>query len=210
MAFMASISACTLQKYLRVFPAKRTDYEHLARFHYLSAAFGPTRAVYKLIDEHPWRRLAAPVVGVIVYGVPSANLAARNTATGGLLSGLDRSAALSLLNEQMVCIRRVIIEPRYRGLGLATRLVAETLTLTGAAMVEAVSVMGRVHPFLERAGMRAFGPRPDAKTERMATALETVGIGKHPWNDSKTLQTKIERLDPPRRIFIDREMDHFC
>jgi hypothetical protein len=146
---MASISACTLQKNLRIFPAKRTDYEHLARFHYLSAALGPTRAVYKLIDEHPWRQLA-------------------------------------------------------------TRLMAETMPLTGAAMVEAVSVMGRDHPFLERAGMRAFGRRPDAKTERMATALETVGIGKHPWNDSKTLQTKIERLDPPRRIFIDREMDHFC
>ena len=84
------------------------------------------------------------------------------------------------------------------------------MPLTGAAMVDAVSVMGRVHPFLERAGMQAFAPHPDAKTERMAAALEAVDIGEHSRHDSKTVQIKIERLDPSRRIFIDREMHHFC
>ena len=54
---MVSIRPCTLQKCLRIIPAKRTDYEHLSRFHYLEAALGPTRGVYKLIDEHPWRLL---------------------------------------------------------------------------------------------------------------------------------------------------------
>ena len=207
---MAPFEPCTLKKNLRIVPARHADYEHLARFHYLSAALGPTHAIYKLIDEHLWRRLAAPVVGVIVYGIPSANLAARNAATGGMFSGLDRSAALTLLNERMVCIRRVIIEPRYRGLGLAARLVAETMPLAGTAMVEAVSVMGRIHPFFERAGMRAFAPCPDAKTERMAAALEAVGLPRSTWHDSKTIQTKIEQLNHPRRIFIDSEMDHFC
>ena len=65
---MTSISPCSLKKYLKIFPGKHSDYEHLYRFHYLSAALGPTRAVYKLIDDYPWRRLAAPLVGVIVYG----------------------------------------------------------------------------------------------------------------------------------------------
>ena len=87
---------------------------------------------------------------------------------------------------------------------------AETMPLTGAAMVDAVGMMGRAHPFLERAGMQAFGPRPDAKTERMAAALESVGIGEHSWHDSKTLHAKIERLNDPRRIFIGSEMEHFC
>ena len=99
---MTSISPCSLQKYLRIIPAKRTDYEQLDRFHYQGAALGPTRAVYKLIDEHPWRALAAPVVGVIVYGSPPANLAGRNRAIGGVFAGLDRSGTLSLLNERMV------------------------------------------------------------------------------------------------------------
>ena len=99
---MTSISPCSLQKYLRIIPAKHSDYEQLARFHYMGMGLGPTRAIYKLVDEHPWRRLAAPVVGVIVYGSPPANLAARNRAMGGVFTGLDRAAALSLLNKQMV------------------------------------------------------------------------------------------------------------
>ena len=44
----------------------------------------------------------------------------------------------------------------------------------------------------------------------MAAALETVEIGENLWHDSKTLQTKIERLDHPLRTFIDSEMDRFC
>jgi len=144
---MTSVLPCSLQKYLQIVPAKRGDYEQLSRFHYQSSALGPTRWIYKLVDEHPWRRLAAPVVGVIVYGSPAANLAGRNAATGGVFAGMDRASALSLLNERMVCIRRVIIEPRYRGLGLASRLVSATMPLTESPMVEAVSVMGRVHPF---------------------------------------------------------------
>ena len=117
---MTSVLSCSLLKHLRIVPATRTDYEELCRFHYQGAAMGPTRGIYKLVDEHPWRALAAPVVGVIVYGSPPANLAGRNAATGGVFAGMDRASALSLLNERMVCIRRVIIEPRYRGLGLAS------------------------------------------------------------------------------------------
>jgi hypothetical protein len=207
---MEPILSCSLQKYLRIVPGKHADYEHLSRFHYQGASLGPIRAVYKLIDTHSWRRLAAPVVGVIVYGSPSANLAGRNAATGGLLTGLDRSAALSLLNERMVCIRRVIIEPRYRGLGLASRIVLETMPMTGAAMVEAVSVMGRAHPFFERAGMQAFTQQLDAKTERMAAAFEAVRIGKYLWHDSNAVGKVINILDRQSRRFIDREMERFC
>ncbi|OQY05127.1 MAG: hypothetical protein B6I25_06085 [Planctomycetales bacterium 4572_13] len=207
---MTSNHLCSLQKQLRIVPGGRRDYEALAQFHYRGAALGPTRGIYKLVDEHLWRHLAAPVVGVIVYGSPPANLAGRNAATGGVFAGLDRAAGLTLLNEQMVCIRRVIIEPRYRGLGLAGRLVAETMPLTGSPMVEAVSVMGRVHPFFERAGMQAFAPAADAKTERMKAALEAVGVDEHHWHDSVAIGAKIEHLSHPLRRFIDDEMGRFC
>ena len=207
---MTSVLPCSLQKYLRIVPAKCADYEELSRFHYQPAALGPTRAVYKFIDEHPWRRLATLVVGVIVYGSPPANLAGRNYATGGMFAGLDRTSALSLLNERMVCIRRVIIEPRYRGLGLAGRLVSETMPLTGAAMVEAVSAMGRTHPFFKRAGMQAFAPPPDAKTERMRAAMEAVRTDETLWHDSTAVHKKIEQLSRQSRTFIDSEMGRFC
>jgi hypothetical protein len=207
---MQSTSKCTLHKYLMIVPGDRSDYEHLSRFHYCGQSCGPIRRIYKLIDDHLWRGLRAPVVGVIVYGAPSANLAARSRATGGMFAGLDRVAALTLLNERLLCIRRVIIEPRYRGLGLAARLVGETLPLTGTAMVEAVSMMGRSHPFLERAGMTAFESPPDAKTERMKAALETAGLTGAFNKDSESLHAMIELLQPNLRAFVQDEMARFC
>jgi hypothetical protein len=92
---MASISPCTLQKHLKIIPGNHADYKQLSKFHYRGTALGPTRFVYTLIDDHLWRRLAAPVVGVIVYGSPSANLAGRTAATGGVLGGLDRAAGFA-------------------------------------------------------------------------------------------------------------------
>ena len=203
-------TGCTLHRYLDVVPADVEDYEELARFHYRGNSLGPIRCRYKLIDHHPWRSQAAPVVGIIIYTAPSANLAARNRATGGLFVGLDRSAALNMLNERMSCIRRVIIEPRYRGLGLASRLVAETLPLCGTPMVEAVSIMGRVNPFFERAGMQAFVPKPDPKTERLRAAFEAVGLSETWIQRPECLHTAIEQLDTSLKGLVIEEIQRFC
>ncbi|MCI0499777.1 MAG: hypothetical protein L0Y36_08885 [Planctomycetales bacterium] len=200
---------CSVLKYLTIVPGSRSDYESLAVFHYRDFSPGPIRFVYKLIDGHSRRRLEAPVVGVIVYGPPAANLAARGRATGGAFRGLSRAAGLTLLNARLVCIRRVIVEPRYRGLGLASRLVRETMPLTGAAMVEAVSVMGRVHPFFVRAGMTEFACPPDAKTERLKAAMEAVGIGEGVWHDGGRVHAAVAALPEGQKAFIVGEMDRF-
>ena len=63
---------------------------------------------------------------------------------------------LKLLNGEMRCISRVVIEPRFRGIGLGRYLVAETLARAGVELVEAMAAMGQVNPFFERAGMRRY------------------------------------------------------
>jgi GNAT superfamily N-acetyltransferase len=200
---------CGLLKYLNIRPAGRAAYEALAQYHYRDGALGPVRAIYAMTDEHPRRRQACPAVGVIVYGCPVANLGIRTVATGGLFAGLERAAGLSMLNARMVTIRRVIIEPRYRGLGLAARLVRDTMPMTGAEMVEAIAAMGQVHPFFSRAGMTEYTPGPDAKTARMQAALETVGIGEELWADLEAVQSAIHELDEPAKAFIERETRRF-
>ncbi|MCE5185449.1 MAG: hypothetical protein LLF76_04925 [Planctomycetaceae bacterium] len=200
---------CQLCSQLKIEKANRDAYKALARYHYRNDALGPIKAIYAMHDEHPLRRNACAAVGVIVYGSPAANSAMRNLATGGIFAGVDRAAGLALLNASMLTIRRVIIEPRYRGLGLASRLVRETMPLTGAAMIEAAAVMGRVHPFLARAGMTEYAMEPDVKTERMRTALETVEIGEHLWNDAAKVHACIERLDADKRTFMEEQMRAF-
>jgi hypothetical protein len=53
----------------------------------------------------------------------------------------------------------VIIEPRFRSLGQAVRLVKETMPLMNVPFIEALAVMGRVNPFFEKAGMTRFALR---------------------------------------------------
>lgn len=200
---------CSIRKYLEIRPAGREAYGSLARFHYRDTSLGPYTHLFAIFDEHCRRKLMAPVVGVIVYRPPVPNLAIRNIATGGFFSGLPRAAGLSLLNEHVRCISRVIIDPRYRGLGLASRLVRETMPQTGAAMVEAAGVMGCFHPFFKRAGMLEFRQPPDVKAERMRTALETVDINRHLWIDTDNVHQRIDALDPQARRFIEKQMLDF-
>lgn len=200
---------CTLRAVLSVSQGDMKDFALLSRYHYRGGSLGPVRQIFKLVDEHPWRSMAAGIVGVIVYGAPSANLAARNRATGGLFSGMDRSAAMSLLNERMVCIRRVIIDPRYRGLGLASYLVRQTLARTNSSLVEASSVMGRVHPFFERAGMTAYPPQPDAKSQRLVAAFEAAGLTTGVLHRPERIHNAIDALDRPEKAFILTEMNLF-
>ncbi|HOK96153.1 MAG TPA: hypothetical protein PKW71_08490 [Anaerohalosphaeraceae bacterium] len=199
----------SILKYLTVAAGSRSDYEELAVFHYRNPSPGPIRFIYKLIDQHPQRRLAVPAAGVIVYGPPAANLAIRNQVLGGFFAGLDRADGLALLNAGMLCIRRVIIEPRYRGLGLASRLVKETLPLTQAAMVEAVSTMGCVHPFFVRAQMTEYICPPDVKTSRLQAALETVGIDRSLWLDGQAVQAAIDALPDGQKAFVQQQIERF-
>ncbi|MDD5134902.1 MAG: hypothetical protein PHP01_05780, partial [Phycisphaerae bacterium] len=156
---------CTIKKYLKIVPGTIADYKPLARFHYRDSRTGPVAAVYKIIDTHPMRSQTAPLVGVIIYSMPVYAVQLRNIATGGLFTKLGSgSTAMQLVNNNVRTIARVVIEPRYRGLGLAHRLIEETMPLLNMAYIEALAVMGKVNPFFERAGMMKFaGTEPDRK-----------------------------------------------
>ncbi|MFZ9033780.1 MAG: hypothetical protein ACO21J_07500 [Anaerohalosphaeraceae bacterium] len=69
----------------------------------------------------------------------------------------------------MACIQRVIIEPRYRGLGLANWPMTETMPLGRTVRVEAASVMGRVHLSWNRGVDADVCPRPENRTHGCRT-----------------------------------------
>ena len=103
----------------------------------------------------------------------------------------------------------VIIDPRFRGLGLAGRLVRETMPLLDVPIIEARAVMGRFHPFFERAGMQAWdGPAPQRCT-RLAAAFESAGITQRDLIDAQRTQGLLDALDEPRRSAMEREIAAF-
>jgi len=148
------------------------DYHDLAGFHYLAKPPACHKRVYVVRRPQTgryrrWRDLAsADLAAVLVVSPPLLTVRGRNIATSGRYCGADRREAIRRLNREVECISRVIVHPTYRGSGLAERLVRHALATAQTPFVEALATMGRVHPFLEKAGMTATHVEPAARRRR--------------------------------------------
>ena len=193
---------CSITKKLRIVPGTMVDYKKLAHFHYR----GNTLAAYFRIFA---LKHAGQTVGVIVYTMPSPNLELRNVATDGIFAGFDRKTQLSLINKNIRCVGRVVIEPRFRGLGLAARLVKETLFRVNVPIVEALAVMGRVNSFFARAGMSKQAANVSARCVQLIEAFGIVGIEQQELVDSEKLTRRIGRLPGKKAEFIELQIRCF-
>ena len=155
--------------------------------------------------------LRETLVGVIVYSRSPLGLAARNRATGGRYRVGRGAAAGRLVNAELRIISRVVIAPNWRGLGLARRLVAETMGLVGTPYVEALAAMGRVHPFFEQAGMTAYpsaaGP---AAGERLRAALEAAGVDRADRRSAEAIEARLAALEPEAQRLANREIERWA
>jgi len=200
---------CSIARELQIVAGDMGDYEQLEAYHYRDDRPVAIKAVFALRPRQPSHPLRRRPAGVIVYAMPNPRVALRRQATGGVFAGLDRQTELALLNRNVRCIARVIVEPRFRGIGLASRLVRETMPRMEVPIVEALGVMPIVNPFLERAGMKAFEPRTRVEHVEMLEALSTVGIEGHDLVDARAVQDKLDRLAEPTLEFLETHVQRF-
>jgi GNAT superfamily N-acetyltransferase len=148
------------------------------------------------------------LVAVIVYSRSPLSLAARDRATGGRYrtGGFGRVATADLINRELRIISRVVVAPNWRGLGLASRLVAETLGQVGTPYIEALAAMGEMHPMFVRAGMTAYPQPPSKEGERLRAALEAAGLARADRRSADRLAAAIDALSPAARALADREI----
>lgn len=152
----------------------RRDMERLLPHHYLA---GPpaTRTLYLRAFDRTHDELA----GVLVVSMPTLNGIWRAQAWPGRYTGSDRRRALARLNAEVRCVSRVIVDPRYRGRGIARRLVEAYLARPQTPATEAIAAMGGFCPFFERAGMTCYHVPRAAVDARLADAIESIGL--EPW-----------------------------
>jgi GNAT superfamily N-acetyltransferase len=196
------MQSCSVTKRLKIVRGSLDDYRVLSHFHYRDSSLVSYAGIFAM-------RLGKETVGVIVYSMPSIGLELRNHATGNLFAGLDRRTRLALVNRSIRCISRVIIEPRFRGLGLASRLVRETMPEMRVPIVEAMAVMGMVNPFFERAGMTAYRAPMPARCVQVIEALSRVGIEEELLIDAVEVQKRIDRLQQEETAFINNQIRVF-
>lgn len=191
-------------------PGRIEDYHALGRFHYLTGPPAAHKRVWVVRVPQKRRHAGTPrVAAVLVVSPPVLNCRGRNLATGGRYTGPDCPACLKRLNAEIECISRVIVHPIYRGCGLAVRLVRHALATSATPLVEALAVMGAVHPFFERAGMTAYRLPRDADAERFLSAADAVGLPAAQVAAVEPARRFLESGANAERRFLKEELERF-
>ncbi len=148
------------------------DYQSLAHLHYR----GPKPATHTLILRaiRTTPTLGDLLAGVLVVSMPTLNGAWRDRAWPGFFSSGSKSSNAHRINTYLRCISRVIVEPRSRGLGVASMLVRSYLCSPETPATEAIAAMGSVCPFFERAGMTPYCLLPSPIDLRLIDALTHI------------------------------------
>jgi len=149
---VVQFGTCSVCRNVRVEKGSADDYEKLKRFHYRSSnekdSLGlRVKDCYRLLHGED-------LIGVIVYSNSYLNLKPRNMVFGDryvFTPGDLRTARL--INDEVARISRVVIHPKFRGIGLGELLVRETLSRVDAMVVEVLAIMAKYNPFFEKAGM---------------------------------------------------------
>ncbi len=171
-------------------PASFDAYLALARFHYRAAP--PATRTLTLAARDPATR---ELVGALVVSMPTLNGAWRKLAWPGRYSPPSPSAT-KRLNEEVRCISRVVVDPRFRARGCATALVRRYLAEPQTIHTEAVASMGAACPMFARAGMTEHILPPRAQDARLLHVLSSLRI---PRSRLATPADMLRRLPPSKR-----------
>jgi len=218
----------SLMKDLHIVRGSIEDYRRLSVYHYRDCRIGPYSDIYAIRHKTQDPRLKTQdtstgsgvpatnnqrpstcTAGVIVYSMPPLGLELRNVALGGALAKMDLKSRFRFINKNIRTISRVIIEPRFRSIGLAQRLVRETMEMADVPIIEALAVMGQINNFFERAGMTAYKGEQPIRCVQMIEAFDYAGVNKSELIDTEAVQKKIDRLHLQKQRFINEQMRKF-
>lgn len=152
-------------------PAPRDALAPLMPLHYRSGA--PATTVRTLVARET---RTDTIAGALSVSMPTLNAPWRDLAWPARYRTGDKRLDAHRLNDEVRCISRVIVDPRFRGLGVARRLVHAYLHDPLTPHTEAGAAMGLASPFFERAGMHAYRVPPSNRSTRLLDALAHIGL----------------------------------
>lgn len=189
------------------------DYVSLSSFHYRPGKPGTVISVYRYVHRAPTvvgrflqRGNQETLAGVLTLSMPHAGCVMRDYATTQRYRGIDLTAGMIMLNREFRTISRVIIHPNYRGLGLAVNLVRHVLDNAKTVFTEALAVMGKAHPFFERAGMIRYDRPIRPEHARLHDALDRIGVEPSMLAARDDMAKRIGALSEADRRWIEREL----
>ena len=148
----------------RIHRGEPSDYDRFARFHYRAGRPATCETVLlACIDQEP--------AAILIVSRPVLNAVWRRAAWPGEYDTPSRTDNATRINRDIRTISRVVVDPRFRCRGLASRLVRAYLADPRTHRTEAVAAIGDVCPFFERAGMTRV---PGVRSRRDQKLLDHI------------------------------------
>lgn len=177
------------------------DYEKLAHHHYHTAPPATHVRVLVARDRH-----SHELAGALVVSMPALNGSWRTAAFGeSRYRSKDRRADAARLNEELRTISRVVVESRYRGMGVGTMLVKRYLRRPLTRVTEALAAMGAFSGFFAAAGMTRIEIPASERDLRLMDALAALGID--PW---MTAAPEMLSRDTLGSLLLNRELQRWA
>jgi ABC-type lipoprotein export system ATPase subunit/GNAT superfamily N-acetyltransferase len=172
---------CSLVQEMQVVEGTVQDWRRLAGFHYRTHRIVAPRKIFCL-------KRGEELCGVIVYCYPPPTCFGRRLVLPKM--------TMKELNEKLSIISRVVVHPKYRTIGLGSKLVKETLPLVGTPYVEMPAVMAKYNPFGEKAGMQKIIEQPPPKQAlKIAETLQQLGFNIQLLGSEKYVLNKLQTLN---------------
>jgi len=171
---------CSLTKEMRIEEGTTKDWRELAGFHYRSHKIAAPRRIFCL-------KRGNELCGVIVYCYPPVTSFGRRLVLPKM--------SMKELNAKLSAISRVVVHPKYRTIGLGTKLIKDTLPLAGTEYVEMSAVVAKYNPFAEKAGMkRIIEQQPPKEAKNIVRVLEGLGFNAQLLGSSIYVVSKLQIL----------------
>jgi GNAT superfamily N-acetyltransferase len=171
---------------LRLAPGSRRDYQRLARYHYRPGLPATCIRILTMRDA------GDDPIAILIISMPALNAPWRARAWPGLFDIPDKQRCAAIVNTSIRAISRLIVDPRWRGMGIGRHLVQAYLHDPLTPFTEAIAAMGDCCPVFTAAGMGACPIPPARHDQRLARLLRTCGLS--PW----------QLIDPARHRRLSR------
>jgi GNAT superfamily N-acetyltransferase len=152
----------------------RQAMQQFAPFHYRAGAPAVRAGVWGAWDG---QMPESPCVGVLVLSMPTLNAPWRALAWPERFgSRKSPRAQAHCINASVRTIARVIVEPRWRGLGVATALVRTYLRSPDTPCTETLTSLGNFFPLFSAVGMREVIPPTSRRDRDCVRTLAALGL----------------------------------
>ena len=154
---------------LAITDGRVADWERFSQWHYRRGGLGPTRRVHMLVHgDEP--------VGICLVGPGPLGSSVRNRHFG--VKVVRGKGYAAMINRNFAAVTRLVIDPRYRGAGLAARFLRRVAQMTPRPWIELVSEMADLVPFCESAGFRRIGRTPDRSGKSLSAMMSQAASGR--------------------------------